>query len=140
MSGFIVWRRLEPRELDHEVVWLSVSLAAAAMGCFWIYAGLPTMGCWWKQWTGCPCPGCGTTRAVVQLAHGHILSAIRFNPLAMVAAAAVGLFDCYAAAVLAFRWPRLRWDKPAPRTARAIRIAVVLAVLVNWLWVWRIGN
>jgi Protein of unknown function (DUF2752) len=138
--GFLVWRRLEPQEIDHEVIWLSVSVAAAAAGCAWIYAGLPTFGCPWKQLTGCPCPGCGTTRAFLQLAHGHLASAIRYNPMAMTIAAATGLFDCYAAAVLALRWPRARCGEIGPRLARAIRIAVVAAVLLNWVWVWRIGN
>lgn len=34
--------------------------------------------------TGLYCPGCGTTRALYQLAHGHLLAAFRLNPLAVV--------------------------------------------------------
>ncbi|HUK81431.1 MAG TPA: DUF2752 domain-containing protein [Verrucomicrobiae bacterium] len=35
--------------------------------------------------TGLYCPGCGSTRALHQLVHGHLLAAFRLNPLAVVA-------------------------------------------------------
>jgi hypothetical protein len=34
--------------------------------------------------TGLQCPGCGTLRALHALSHGHVLSALDLNPLAMV--------------------------------------------------------
>ena len=34
--------------------------------------------------TGLYCPGCGSTRALHQLAHGHFVAALRFNPLLVV--------------------------------------------------------
>jgi hypothetical protein len=33
--------------------------------------------------TGLWCPGCGSTRALHQLLHGHLAAAFRFNPLAV---------------------------------------------------------
>ncbi|HUI07284.1 MAG TPA: DUF2752 domain-containing protein [Verrucomicrobiae bacterium] len=35
------------------------------------------------QMTGLWCPGCGSTRALHELLHGHLLMAFRFNPLAI---------------------------------------------------------
>ena len=35
------------------------------------------------EYTGLWCPGCGSTRALHQLLHGHLLMAFRFNPLAI---------------------------------------------------------
>src|SRR5437867_1628628 len=32
-------------------------------------------------WTGWCCPGCGSTRALHQLLHGHLLAALQLNPL-----------------------------------------------------------
>ncbi len=35
--------------------------------------------CAFHQWTGFWCPGCGTTRAVYALLHGHVVEAFRLN-------------------------------------------------------------
>jgi hypothetical protein len=40
-------------------------------------------GCPLHALTGWHCPGCGTTRALHQLLHGHIAAAFGLNPLTM---------------------------------------------------------
>ena len=35
------------------------------------------------EFTGLWCPGCGSTRALHQLLHGHLMTAFRLNPLAI---------------------------------------------------------
>ena len=42
-------------------------------------SGLPT--CPWWTLTGTYCPGCGSTRALHQLLHGHLLRGFGLNPL-----------------------------------------------------------
>lgn len=37
--------------------------------------------CPFRAITGCQCPGCGSTRALYQLLHGHIVAAFKLNPL-----------------------------------------------------------
>ena len=37
--------------------------------------------CMFHKLTGLNCPGCGTTRALHQLLHGHIGAAFRLNPM-----------------------------------------------------------
>ena len=37
--------------------------------------------CLFHQWTGLNCPGCGATRALYALLHGHFLTALRDNGL-----------------------------------------------------------
>lgn len=37
--------------------------------------------CPFYRWTGLLCPGCGGTRAVAALAHGHLAEAVRWNGL-----------------------------------------------------------
>ena len=41
--------------------------------------------CLWLSLTGYRCPGCGTQRALHAMFHGHIIDALRFNPLAVIA-------------------------------------------------------
>jgi hypothetical protein len=74
--------------------------------------------------TGLYCPGCGSTRALHQLSHGHLAAAIRFNPLAVVALPLLAL--------LVVR-PQPRW-----LTARSIWmlliVVVAFGVLRNLPW------
>ena len=37
--------------------------------------------CPFKDMTGLSCPGCGITRAFISIGHGHIISALKLNPL-----------------------------------------------------------
>ena len=75
---------------DREVypaVW--VTLTALGVGALlWKYAlGAPTISrCWvWEHWH-IYCPGCGGTRAVLALAHGHVLRAQYYHAPAVVTA------------------------------------------------------
>lgn len=128
------WRRLHPGELDHERLWLLVTLGAAALGVLWLKLGLPTPPCVWHELTGWPCVGCGSTRCVRHALAGDWLSAFLLNPLAFTTLGAVAIYDGYAAVVLACRLPRLRfgkWPAWAGWTARTMAIALLLA---NWAW------
>ncbi len=40
--------------------------------------------CAFHQTTGLWCAGCGATRALYQLLHGHLLMALRYNPLLII--------------------------------------------------------
>jgi len=52
--------------------------------------------CLFHRTTGLLCPGCGGLRALHQLLHGHIMAALRLNPLAVLALPVAG--------VLGLRW------------------------------------
>ncbi len=41
--------------------------------------------CIFRLLTGFTCPGCGSTRAMHQLLHGHVLAAFMLNPLFLIA-------------------------------------------------------
>ncbi|MGL5786735.1 MAG: DUF2752 domain-containing protein [Bacteroidales bacterium] len=45
-----------------------------------------TFPCMFYETTGYPCPSCGLTRAMMQLLHGNITDALRFNPLSLLLA------------------------------------------------------
>jgi hypothetical protein len=41
--------------------------------------------CMFRTLTGFTCPGCGTTRALHQMVHGHLFAAFMLNPLLLIA-------------------------------------------------------
>jgi len=72
----------------------TATVVAAAVGCYFFdptqWAFLP--GCPLHALTGLHCPGCGSTRALHQLAHGHLGAAFGLNPLAVGALPVLGFF------------------------------------------------
>ena len=127
-------RRLAPQELDHELLWLLVSLGAFVSLAFWLAARLPTPQCVFQSLTGLPCPTCGATRAAWQFLHGHFAASLFFNPLAFSAYCAIALFDLYAAGVLLLRSPRLRVRNFTRAEKAVIRGSVLALVVGNWLY------
>ncbi len=128
------WRKLRADETNHELLWLLVSLGAAAFALLWLRSGLPTPRCVWHELTGFPCVGCGGTRCVRHAIRGDWLGAFLMNPLAFAAFTGVVIYDVYAAVVLTLRLPRLRignWPSWAGWTVRGLVVALLLA---NWAW------
>src|SRR5215212_9247658 len=70
--------------------------------------------CMFRLLTGLTCPGCGTTRALHEIVHGHFLAAFMLNPLLLIASPFLLLaFLRYSAIVLQGRVPRKN-ALPAP--------------------------
>ncbi len=93
--------------------------------------GGPYPFCIFHALTGLWCPGCGTLRALHQLLHGHVLAALGYNPLTVIASP----FVAYAVASHALRWAGMR-ALPAPRMRgwygwAALGIIVAFGVLRN---------
>lgn len=118
----IAWRRLEPAEPDHELIWAWVTIVSTLLAAVWLERfGLPPIVCPFHAVTGLPCLTCGATRALVALLHGEVAHSFRTNPLVPAAAAALTVYVPYALTVahlgllrlrLRFgvdEWLRLRW-------------------------------
>jgi hypothetical protein len=134
----VTWRRLRPGEIDHEALWLAVSLSAFGGAWIWLSFALPVPDCVFHRLTGFACPTCGVTRCLRYTLHRDWWAALGINPLAFLGFGAVALYDCYAATVLALRLPRLRFDSVSVRLGRFVRFTVIAAILSNWAWlVWR---
>src|SRR5438094_3615589 len=100
--------RLAPHEIDHELLWLSVSLGSLCVAVLWFALGLPWPRCVFHELTGLPCVTCGMTRSAIAFFHGHFLVALLWNPLVFAFLCGVTAFDLYAFTVIATRAPRVR--------------------------------
>lgn len=134
-----MWRRLRRGELDHEALWLGVSLAAFAAAWIWVRLGLQSPACVFHELTGWACPGCGATRCVRYALRGAFRAAFLVNPLMFVTLGGIVIFDLYAATVLALKLPRFRPEKVPAQTAMALRVGCAGLLLGNWLWLLRAG-
>src|SRR2546422_4320719 len=136
----VVARRLEGGEVDYELVWLSASLTSLGIAVAWFTLGLPWPVCIFHELTGLPCVTCGMTRCAIQFFHGHFLAASKWNPLVFTALCGLTAFDLYAFATLATRGPRLRICFYTETVKTFVRIAVILALVLNWIYLlmhWR---
>ena len=106
-----------------DVVGLVLILGMFAILALTAYA-LGVLFCMLRHFTGIPCPLCGTTRACVSLLHGDVVSALKFNPLAVVAVF-IGPFVVWL----------MTWRRNWPIVlVRAAKFLAWLAVLLNWTY------
>src|SRR4051812_40120023 len=127
-------RRLRPGELDHESLWLGVSLGGLVSAALWLRLALPWPQCTFLGLTGHPCLTCGATRAAIEFFHGHFLAALRWNPLAFAVFCGVAAFDIYAAIILLTNAPRVRLALPSALERRWIRMLVIAMLALNWIY------
>ena len=131
---------LKPTELDHELIWLVISLGSLGLTVSWWALGLPWPRCVFHDLTGLPCLTCGMTRSAIQFFHGHFLAALKWNPLVFTALCALSIFDAYAFAVLIFRAPRIRIVQLSAAKRNVARVAIIGLFAINWTYLlahWR---
>ena len=79
--------------------------------------------CHFYEMTGLLCPGCGASRALYHLLHGHWETAFRFNPLLVVSLPLIGWF------VARYVMRALR-NQPTSLLIKPLWLWLMLAVLV----------
>jgi hypothetical protein len=130
----IRWRRLERDDVDHELIWSVVGLAAAALVVLASpLVGLVPLSCPFKAVTGLPCPTCGATRAVLAFLHGEWPAAFRLNPLLALAFLGWLAWLPYGLATGARAGRRLRVTWTA-RDCAWLRVLAAGAIAANWLF------
>ncbi len=130
----IFFRPLAPKETDFEFLVLIVSVGIAASCYLYLKLGMPWPGCWVRHLTGIPCPTCGATRCAMSLSRGDLVEAWRHNPLIFICYGGTILVDFYAAAVLLFRFPRLRLVHLPSKIKRALSSLMIFALTANWIY------
>lgn len=83
--------------------------------------------------TGIPCPTCGTTRSILHLSSGHILSALGMNPLMTLLVFFLLLWFIFSIISIAMSLPR-PWIVLSPTEGTVVRILIVLLLLLNWAY------
>jgi hypothetical protein len=117
----------------------AIVLAAIVSGISFVHFAdrmhLPWPVCALRQWTGVPCPGCGTTRSLLAWAELRPVEALRLNPL--LACVMVGVI-VWAALHLSDHYCKTRglavlraWSN----SAVLLRV-VIVAALLNWIYLW----
>jgi hypothetical protein len=130
----IQWRRLEADEIDHELIWSVVGLAAVALAIMGSpFVALLHLPCAFKAVTGLPCPTCGATRAVLALLHGEWPSAFRMNPLLTLVLAGWVTWLPYGLATGARAGRRLR-IACSTQDCTCLRILAAGAIAANWVF------
>jgi hypothetical protein len=99
---------------------------------------LPISMCGLKFATGCPCPTCGSTRAVGRLFLGDWRGAFAMNPMTTAGALVVALWGL--ADLVLVPWGRSLSISLSPGSARVCRWAVALVVLANWVYLVAVGR
>ena len=130
-------RRLRAGELDHELIWLAVTVSAALLASAWLALHLPWPACTFRALTGLPCVTCGATRASLSFLHGDLGAAWHFNPLVFVGICALALFDAYAFVVLITGARRVRFSFPTGVAQKIILASLILAGVANWIYLLR---
>src|SRR5213595_4344754 len=132
--------RLAPHEIDHELLWLSVSLGSLGVAVLWFALGLPWPRCAFHDLTGLPCVTCGMTRSAIQFFHGNFVAALQWNPLVFAALCGLSIFNLYGFVVLVTRVPRLRLANLTRRKKNVARYLTVGLLARNWIYLlshWR---
>jgi len=86
--------------------------------------------CMFRFLTGYTCPGCGSTRALHQILHGHFVAAFMLNPLFLIALP----FIFYA--FLRYTITVMRGGVPRPNALPASYIYAIFVVVVSF-WIFR---
>ena len=76
----IFLKQKDPGEIEFSIIYgLIAILALVSARALPLQEILPA--CLFRAATGIPCPSCGTTRALLHLAHGDIAGSLALNPL-----------------------------------------------------------
>lgn len=117
-----------------KAIGVSVALLAGATWLILRPSALETLlpRCTLYQYTGLYCPGCGGTRAVDALLHGHFLAALRFNPVTTLALPLIGLMWARWIYKLATNRPGSTWSiRLSKRTVYGIAIFLTLYMIAR---------
>jgi hypothetical protein len=121
-------KKRAPDQIEFGIIYGGIALVLLGVG--WLPSILSfAPDCVFKGLTGIPCLTCGSTRSVVHLSHGDILSAFTMNPLTTLCLMSAVLYFIYSFMSAAFHLPRISFlftDKE--RTIMSAGVVMLLLV------------
>jgi hypothetical protein len=121
-----------PDQIEFGIIYGGIALVI--LGAGWLQSVLLFVpDCVFKGLTGIPCLTCGSTRSVVHLSHGNILSAFTMNPLTTLCLMSAVLYFIYSLVSAAFHLPRISFLF-TDTEKNIMRAAVVILLLVQWAY------
>ena len=109
----------------------------AGVAAIWLRLDLPRPICHFREWTGVPCPSCGSSRMIEALLGGDLFEALRWNPLALLMLGSLALWAVTSTLRHLLGLPRLHlvlelWER------RALRFSAVGLLAAGWAYlIWR---
>ena len=121
-----------------------ILLVACAAGYIWLFISMNMVMsgkgigvCLIKHTTGIPCPSCGSTRAVLALAQGNFLQALRINPFGLIIASIMLMTPIWIFIDIVTRKSTLlEFYKKTEQMLKKpyVAISLILLVVLNWIW------
>jgi hypothetical protein len=125
-------KKRAPDQIEFGIIYGGIALLMLGVG--WLQPMLSfAPDCAFKGLTGIPCPTCGSTRSVVHLSHGEILSAFVMNPLTTLCLMSAVLYFIYSSISAALYLPRISL-RLTDTERNIMRAGVVMLLLVQWAY------
>jgi hypothetical protein len=125
-------RKKRSGEIEFGIIFGSLAIIALVAARY-----LPLMdimpSCLFKALTGFPCPTCGTTRSLVNLAKGDLPGSLLMNPAVALGMILTLLWFLYNSIIVLFNTSRfaLSFTRPESDT---VRVAALALLLLNWCY------
>jgi len=132
----LLLKKKDPSQIEFGIIYGVIALLMLCAGRL-----LPILSfapdCVFRGLTGIPCPTCGSTRSLVHLSHGEILSALAMNPLTTLCLiTAIGYFFA-SMVMLAFDFPRI-YLLLTGKEKNVMRAGAVMTLFAQWIYLGRL--
>jgi hypothetical protein len=128
----VTFKKRKTGEIEYGIIYGGVFLIA-----LFIARTMPVLplapSCVFRELTGIPCPTCGATRSVVDLAQGEVFAAFRMNPLIALCFFNAILVFFYSLITLAFDLPKLNMILSS-KEVNSVRVGAIVLILAQWIY------
>lgn len=133
--------KLPKNTTDYEMIWGALGALAILTARFVPFSLFPRLFfCPFRRLTGYPCFSCGMTRCFILMSHFDFKAGIEMNPLGGAIFIFTAVFVGYVIIAVLFKTCRIRIRITSKSEGNYVRIAVILIVFINWLYLIYVGS